>query len=477
MAYNVTINSIDRTGDVLANTLTIEDVVNDQQNTCQFTLIDRSGNGLPDNEDEIIITLDDDSKIFGGYILTVGMSKKSSGVVSANITCVDYSRLLDRNLVHKSYSEQTDKAIIADIIATYCAGFGISTTNVIEGVTIDQITFNYVSPSQAFRRIADLTGRNWFIDYDKDIHYFPLTTTTTPFDIESSNNQYTNLQISKDTSQLKNRVYVRGGTKLSDATTYNEKGDGEKRQFVLPDKPHNISVAIDGTPKTVGIKNVDLSGFEWYLNYQEKYLEQDDGETVLGTGDTLEVTYQYDIPILVAVEDTASIADNGVKEFPVFDKSITTTVAARDRASAELTDYANDLIEGSFTTIEHGFVSGQYININLTDYGINDDYIVQKVAARSLGAGNYEYQISIASAKTMGIIRFLIELLEADRNLIELDDDEVVDELFQLTDSLNADSLLENLTIDSAGGYSTWCEDSLTSSPATRMRWGLFQWG
>lgn len=443
MAYNITINGIDRTADVLSSTLVIEDIINDQQNTCGFSLIDLSGNGIPDNEDEITITLDDATKVFGGYILTVDMSMQGTGVVQANIRCVDYSRLLDRNLVHKSYESMTDAAIIEDIVTTYCPGFGITTTNVETGVTIDQISFNYVQPSQAIRRIADLTGRNWYIDYDKDIHYFSLLTNVAPFDIDSSNAEYKHLSISKDTSQLKNRVYVRGGTKLSDTTSYSEKGDGQKTKFVLPDKPHDIALSVNGSSKTLGIKNVNLTGYQWYVNFQEKYVEQDPGQSVLTSSDTLTISYKYDIPILVAVEDTTSIFDNGVKEFAIFDKSIETTDAARNRASAELTDYASDIIEGGFSTFTAGFKSGQYININLTSYGINADYIVQKVVATSFGGGNFEYQISIASAKTMGIIRFLIELLEANKNLIELDDDEVVDELFAVTDSLNSDSLLE----------------------------------
>jgi len=477
MAYSIVIDGVDRTTDVLAESIIIEDVINDQQNNCSFSLIDRSNSGVPETDQEVVITLADDTIIFGGYIIQTSSSERETGKLKCEITCVDYSRLLDRNLVHQSYEDMTDKEIIEAIIERYCDGFGITTTNVVEGVTIDQITFNYLQPSQCFRKIAELTGRNWYIDYEKDIHYFPLDQSAAPFDIDSSQTGHIELQISKDASQLKNRVYVRGGTKLSDTTTYTEKGDGTKRKFVLPDKPHNIAVSVGGTPKTVGIKNVNLSGFQYYLNFQEKYLEQDVSETVLGTSDTLTVTYQYDIPILVAVENSASILANGVKEFPIFDKSIRTTQAARDRASAELTDYANSIIEGGFRTFETGFRSGQFLNINLSQYDVNDDYLIQKVVARSIGAGRFIYNVALASAKTMGIIKFLIELLEANKNLIELDDDEVVDELFQLTDSLNTDSLLDSLVIDSAGPYSTWCSDSLQIAPSTRLRWNLGQWG
>lgn len=477
MAYNVSIAGVDRTADVRSQSITVEDIVNDQQNNLSFELVDLSENGIPETDDEVIITLADDTILFGGNIISVELSKRKTGAVVASIECVDYARLLDRNLVHDTYENMTDKAIIEAIVSTYCPGFGITTTNVLEGVTITQISFNYIQPSQALRQICDITGRNWYIDYSKDIHYFPLATNAAPFNITSSNNQYSRLKITKDASQLKNRVYVRGGTYLSDFTTYSEKGDGTKIKFTLPDKPHNVTLTVNGVSKTVGIKNVNTSGFDWYLNFQEKYVEQDAGGGVLSSTDTLVVTYKYDIPVLVAVEDHDSILANGQKEFAIFDKSITTTESARARAQGELTDYANSLIEGVFRTYTDGFRSGQYININLSEFGINANYLVQKVVARSLGAGTFYYDISIASAKTMGIIRFLIELLESNKNLIELDPDEVVDELLEVQDSLLSDSLTEALTIDSAGPYATWCSDSLQSSPATRARWDLFQWG
>ncbi len=475
--YSITIAGTDRTADVIAESVVIEDTINDKQNLCNFSLIDLSGNGTPATDSEVIITLTTGTIIFGGYILSTRLgSVQQTGVVKIDISCVDYVRLFDRNLVHKTYESMTDKAIIADIVSTYCPGFGITTTNVVSGVTIDQISFNYLQPSQCLRRICDLTGRNWYIDYSKDIHYFPLATSTAPFNITTSSADYGNLTINKDASQLKNRIYVRGGTKLSDATSYETKGDGTKIKFTLPDKPHTVTVKVNGVTKTLGIKNIDTTGYDWYLNFQEKYVEQDSGGAVLATTDTLRVEYKYDIPILVAVENTSSIVTNGVKEFAIFDKSITTNQAARDRASAELTDYASSIIEGSFRTYTAGFISGQYININLAAYGINENYIVQKVTARAMGAGTYYYDIAVASAKTMGIIRFLIELLEANKNLVELDDDEVVDELLTLTDSLLSDSLLDSLTIDSAGAYATWCT-STELTPATRAVWGIFQWG
>jgi len=470
--HAIVIDSLDRTTDVLSQSLVIEDIINDQQNTCSFSLIDRSGNGIPDTDDEIIITDLDGNKAFAGYVTNVGMTKLENGVVLASVQCIDYSRLLDGYLVHDNFESQVDADIIKTIIDDYAGATGITYNNVLDGATLDKITFNYIQPSQVFRRIAELAGRYWYIDYDKDIHYFPLATTSTPFDITSATTTYRELNIIKDATQLKNRIYVRGGTKLSDFTTYSVVGDGVMTKFVLPDKPHNVTMTVGGGAETIGIKNIDTSGYDWYLNYQEKYLEQDAGGTVLETTDTIIVTYKYDIPILVAQEDTTSIATNGVKEFAIFDNTISTTDEARERASAELTDYANSLISGSFITNTAGFKSGEYINIDLDDYDIDDNYIVQKVVTKSQGAGKYEYTVSIASAKTLGIIRFLIDLLEANRNIVEVSDDEVVDELYNVADST---TIAESVTgVDLGATPYAWSNDA--GNTANKMVWNLFEW-
>lgn len=86
------------------------------------------------------------------------------------------------------------------------------------------------------------------------------------------------------------------------------------------------------------------------------------------------------------------------------------------------------------------------------------------------------YEVFVASAKTLGIIKFLINLLESNKNLIELDEDEVVDELVQLSDSLLNDSLIDSLITDSTGPYHVYQDDSAPIDDPGIARWGLSQY-
>lgn len=460
MAYTITINGTDRTSCIIDRTVSIADEAKDKASECSFDFFNQDGVGNPSLDQEVIVTKDG-TRLFAGKILAMEFKRLGSGAVVYQIACVDYTRVLDRNLVVESYENMTDKQIIEDIVANYCQGTGITTTNVIEGITINRITFNYTQPSQCFRKIAELAGRSWYIDYSKDIHYFPLTTDSAPFDIDSAQAGYWDLRITKDNSDVRNRVFVRGGTYLSDATTIEQVADGEQTVFLLPAKPHNFTMTEGGVAKTVGIKNIDdPASFDYLLSYQEKYVEKADGNAPAAST-VMAFTFQYDIPVLVAVQDDDSIEEIGQYEHAIFDNSIADVDTARDRAQAELTDYAGTIVDGNFKTKTDGFRAGQYININLTDYGINDDYLIQKVTAKSLGGGTFIYTVSIASTKKLGIIGFLIRLLENDRNFLNIDPDEVVDELF----TPDSQGILISDSIVS---------DSLITPP---FKWDSFKWG
>lgn len=459
MAYSITIAGADRTDSIINRSISISDEARDKPSILKCRFFDLSESGDPSLDDEIIITKDG-TRLFAGKIVQATYGRLGAGEVIIDITATDYTRDLDRNLVVEGYEGMTDKEIIEDIVANYCQGTGITATNVVEGVTINKITFNYLQPSQCFRKICDLTGRSWFIDYEKDIHYFPPTQTAAPFNIDTDTSTYKNLKISKDNSNVKNRVYVRGSTYLSDYTTTSQVADGEQTVFILPSKPHDFSITEGGVSKTVGIKNIDSpDSYDYLLNFQEKYVEKANG-TPPAADTVMEFTYKYDVPILVAVEDSDSIDEIGQYEFAIFDTTIKSQEDARSRAQAELSDYADTIVDGSFITYEDGFRAGQYININLPDYGINEDYLVQKVMMKSLGAGEYYYTVSIANTKKLGVILFLIKLLENDKNTLDIDPNEVVDELFTpdsqgilISDSITSDSLIEP---PFKWGYSKW---------------------
>jgi hypothetical protein len=426
-SYTLTINGTDRTTCIGNRSITIDNETGSSASTMNFSMVIRDSGAIPEGDQEVIVT-QDGTRLFGGRILRTRPIKKGSLVIW-DIECVDYTRDLDRNLVVEGYQDMTDSAIIKDIVDNYCGGTGITYDNVTEGVSISTIVFSYMPPSECFSVICKLTGRQWYIDYDKDIYYGLKTTSEAPFHIPSD--KYSNLVLGLDNSAIRNRVYVRGGTYLSDEVTIKQVADGEQTVFYLPEKPHEMSILEGATPKTVGIKNVnDFTEFDYLMSYQEKYVET---ETAPAADTVMTFSYKYNIPVLVAVEDKDSIEKYGQLEYIIFDKTIDTIAQARERAVAELTDYAESIVSGRFETLETGFRPGQYIDIDDSDLGIDDRFVVQSVAAKSHGGGKFEYVIRIVSAEMLGIVQFLVDLLESNKSQLNISTDEVVDEITTIT--------------------------------------------
>jgi len=243
----------------------------------------------------------------------------------------------------------------------------------------------------------------------------------------SAKNVCKNIIIGLDNTSLRNRVYVRGGSYLSDEVEINMVADGEQVVFVLPEKPHDVKVYEDSVEKTVGIKNIDDAvDFDYLLNFQEKYIET----SVAPVADTvITVTFKYDIPVLVALSNETSISDYGVFEYAIFDNSINTVETARARANAELDTYSEPLISISFITEETGFRAGQSIGLVNTNLGIDDNLVIDSVTENSLGSGYFEYKITANTSTKRGIVKFLVDMIEANKNALKISTDEKVDEL------------------------------------------------
>ena len=156
-------------------------------NTAGFDFYCSDVADAPVNGSEIIIT-DDSTKIFAGRILTKIEEFLPPNSHKYHVECIDYHRDLDRKLVNKTYTDQKTGDIVKDIISTYCPG--ITVTNVSDGVTVDSVIFDYMYPSDCIKQLAKLSLYSWYIDYDKDVHFFPKQEEAAPFNLTDSSENY-----------------------------------------------------------------------------------------------------------------------------------------------------------------------------------------------------------------------------------------------------------------------------------------------
>lgn len=487
----VLINGIDVTNMILKNSLSIMDVITREVDECTFALVDSDGTHKPEVGQEVNIFYYNGSNYvlrFAGKIEEVPQVQIKHGVYSYELTCVDYTQELNRRLVVETYTGQTAGDIIRDIVSNYALGLG--TAYVQDGPSINSIAFNYKYPMECIEELAALTGYDWYVDYERQVHFFESATTSAPYELNesSTSGEYRDLQILIHKSELKNAMTVRGGYEFSDLYTQEEVADGTQESFTLRYAPYApISVYVDTgggySLKTLGIDNIDESGRDFVYNQHEKVIKNLD-YGVLSAGHKIKITYKYKKPILAYQEDDESIqlmaeyeGGDGKYEAPlIVDDSIETKAQARARGIAELNQYSNPLVEGTFTTTQYGYRSGQILTINLPSRGYtNRQYIIQEVTATSLGMGNFSYEVTFASL-LKGLTDYLIQLHKDSRIKFERTDENLdrlkimAGEGIQLTHS-SVDGLIKNMTTNPY----RWSNDAGTTTD--KGRWNLAQWG
>lgn len=127
--------------------------------------------------------------------------------------------------------------------------------------SVSYIAFNYSQPSKALQRLAELFQWHWYVDQDKDIHFFAKLTELSPFNLSDTagNHIYNSLVLRKSADQLRNSIYVRGGDYLASSITDNlsHQADGSNKFFKMGYKYQNYSLTQNSVAKAVGVENLE----------------------------------------------------------------------------------------------------------------------------------------------------------------------------------------------------------------------------
>ena len=307
--------------------------------------------------------------------------------------------------------------------------------------TIDTIKFDYETPSKCLQKLADLISYDWYVDYLKDIHFFNKEENTAPFELSDKGNKYDyrSLVVEKDGSQIKNTIFVRGGEYEGNEFTELIEADGDRRTFNLSYKYSNLSVKLDAVDQDVGIDFIDdEADHDCLYNYEQKIIRFPEASKPTA-GQTLTITGNPKIPVLVKVEEASSVSEYGIREFRITDRNIKSKEEGKERAIAELEGYKNGIVEGVFTTDESGLMTGQRIHVVSSNRSIDEYFIINKIniAIRYSKSGEtaLKYNVSLVSTKTYDMISLLQDLI-SDRK-IKIDKDEVLDKIYNLKETIN----------------------------------------
>lgn len=446
---------------------------------------------VPVISDEVII-YDGATKIFGGYIVQINEENLNSAVgLVYSITCSDYSSALDGILAAKSYANQTVAQIIANLISTYAPGF--TTTNVVCTFSITKIVFNEIYLGDCIKKLADIVKYDWYVDTNKDLHFFPSLTNPAPFNLTDDGGNYLNNSLKRitDGTQLVNQVKVRGGE--SDGTTYTDVvtvNGSISKSFVLPYRFSNLTIQLDTgagyVTKTVGqdFKD-DPALFDCLYSYNDSVIKF---PADLADGNKIKFTGNPKVPIKSIIKNSGSILLYGLKEKIINDANIVDSTTARKRARAELEAFQNGSDQINFNTYTPGLRDGMIINLSSTRRGVNDNYVITKVSFKTKGPGEFTYSVEAITTNKITLIDLLQRIIAPENPAI--DENEIAETIYtdladiNITELITAVSpLLDQATITAveniqkdplgAGVEPTWVLGPYTpTSPTDPKRWG-----
>lgn len=211
-SVKVLVNGIDRTSSMRISGVTINDYLDGTPNTMTC----RVSGFTPSAGQEIKLALgqmDAAHMLFAGHILEcTQIYEDIQSNVAYDLTCIDYTWLLDRRLVTETYTSQSATAIAQHLIANYTAGF--TSSGVESGLaTIDELTLTNTPVSECLNQLARRGGWYWVIDAGKDLHFGTTIDRTTAVPVTDSHKAgLRDLKWAEDLSQIKTRVTAVGRT-------------------------------------------------------------------------------------------------------------------------------------------------------------------------------------------------------------------------------------------------------------------------
>jgi len=457
MALTVTIDGVDRTRQIDWKSLRIQNVLTNRVDTCEFTILNYGTKTYsPNLGNEVIVSLDG-TTVFGGVILTTDQSPESYKVMGTKINCIDYSRTMDGKLVVESYTSRSITYIITDIVSRY-APSGFTYTNVNGAFVIDYISFNYLTISKCLKQLAEQVNYDWYVDYDKDIHFFAKEDNPAPFDLNDNDGSYVfdSLSIKSDNSQVRNVVIVEGGEYVANTLTSVLEMNGTDYVINIGYKFNTLAATLSSTNLNLGIDfSSDPDDYDGLWNRDEKVIKFKETD-IPSVGSLLTLVGDPFLPVIVKKKDNVSVqamvsaeGGDGEYEYYINDPTINSQEGAKARATGELFAYASSVVDASFETEQDGLRSGQQIRINSTQRNIDQRYIINRVTMRMRTPSTFKYSVSLVSTRTFGLVEILQQLVAGrsrDQNLNKkkvLNRIEAADEHITITDSVSIGSQTE----------------------------------
>lgn len=473
----IKVNTVDKSSLIAWDSVVKQEVLTKEPDTLQFIIRNYPTKTYIPALGDTVQMYDGATIIFGGTVISIQNDIKGL-LTETTVYCRDWMGLADGKMVAKSYTAQTATAIVTDIFSTYTSGFTV--VNVNAPVTIDKITFNYISVVQALKNLIQVLGGgfDFYIDYSKDVHFFQTGAVLAPFSLSdtSANFDYQSLTLTTDITQLRNQVIVRGGFESGTSVTNSQIADGTQIVFFVG---YNLvsftaSKALAASPTVFNALTVGADGKDAAASYDCLY-NPDYGllkfpvGTTLAINDVLKYTGTPRFPVISEVQNDPSIALYGTRQSVIVDTTLTSRAAARGKAQAEIYQYGLPLVNGHFRTRTSGLIAGQIISIACTLRGISGSYKIERIQTtfRTPSASTTDFFFDVDFVSTVGInlIDILNRLLIVDPSTqVSIGSNEIIDLVGAYNETVTASEVTASSLTHTAESETVTAGESFTNN-------------
>lgn len=379
---------------------------------------------LTDGWHHIAVTYDEVTDLLTAYIDGVQVGQSTYAIVpwvstSVRIGAGNNNGTAQQFLTGDAAEVQAlSRAFTADEVADLYGQAG-QTSRIATGDTLTKFVLNYQPLDEGFETLAELGGFDFFIDPYRTLHLHGrgAACCTSPFTVTDANILSGSADLSTEAPKYRNVQVVKGGKDETTQQVELIEGDGDTRAFLtgfaisrVPTIEVETGVGTGVyTTQTVGIRGVS-EGVQFYWSKNDFAVTQDEGETVVGDGVRVRITYLGSFPIVVISTDEAERigvraiekAGTGKVETVIEDASIDSRAAGFDVASSKLERFAQRGQTITFTTRDPGLRAGQLVTIDFSRYGVaSTEALIDTVTVEDFDGFELRYKCSAVTGPTL----------------------------------------------------------------------------
>lgn len=376
------------------NTITFSHRVN-EKSTASFVM---KSNTKPKKYAKVDIYQDGVNK-FSGVIDTI-IGYEEGRTQYYDINCIDNHYFVEKRTVTKSFVEEYAGCIAKFIVDNVLHEEGIwyDDDSIDLGPKLT-MRFNLDYCDDALSKLEEKTGIVWWVDSNKKLYFKDPIATINSTTITDEIIKYRSFTDNISNFQYRNTQYikgVRGYTEtrvelkkyIENTSIVLEYGVGNIDKIEICKNGQYIQLSTD----LIAVKGENPDAAFLYakddpvLAYNPWALSQ---ELRLVENDTIRVTYQGLIPLLVVSKDIGQIlavkeleGGSGIVENVDIDKNNEGYIASLEVANGKLSKYGDmESVDFSFETYVSTFDAGELVHAYIPSKGIDDDVLIEEVSA------------------------------------------------------------------------------------------------